>query len=108
MKIIGNEIRLTRGDDETLTVSVDEKPFVAGDKVELTVREMAGYGEVLIHKTVTEFTDGKAVFHFSPEDTGPLKFGKYSYDCQVTFADIGVKTIIRPSPFVVEVENTYE
>ena len=109
MIIKGNSLIMTRGDTEPLTVSCPSKPFVDGDIVELTVRKAAGFGPALIRKKVTQFTEeGKAQFEFEPADTGKLDFGTYSYDVQVTYADIGVKTIIKPSDFVLDKENTYE
>ncbi len=109
MNIDGTKISMIRGDDESLTVAARYKKFEKGDIVEITVRQYPGQGAKILHKTATEFTkDGKARFHFSPEDTGMLDFGTYSYDCQVTFHDIGVKTIIPPSTFEIRTENTYD
>ncbi len=105
----GNGLRMTRGDSETLAVSCPDRPFAAGDVVELTVRRHAGRGEALIRKRVETFTEeGKAVVSFAPEDTSGLAFGVYSYDVQVTFTDLGVKTIVKPSDFEVGKENTYD
>ncbi len=110
MRLTGRTgLTMTRGDDECLTVSCPDRPFRAGDVVELTVRRYAGQGEALIHKRVEEFTEaGKALVLFTPEDTAGLGFGTYSYDVQVTFTDLGVKTIVPPSEFVVGRENTYD
>lgn len=109
MKIKGTSIIMTRGDTESLQISCPSKPFTSEDIVELTVRKSAGFGPPLIHKKVTDFTDdGKAQVLFEPSDTSKLEFGTYSYDVQVTYADVGVKTIIKPSDFVVDKENTYE
>ena len=105
----GNKAIMTRGDDDELTVYCS-KPFVAGDIAELTVRRSASSKTKLIHKTVTDFSEkeGKAVFHFVPEDTHPLEFGRYGYDVQITFQDIGVKTIIKDAPFIIGEEYTYD
>lgn len=108
MTIKGTSLIMTRGDTESLTVSCPSKPFSVGDVVELTVREAAGFGVPLIHKKVDKFTEeGKAQFIFEPSDTSNMLFGIYSYDVQVTYTDIGVKTIIKPSDFVLGKENTY-
>lgn len=111
MKIRKHSITMTRGDNEVLIVSLRDKKFTTGDVVELTVRQSAGYGPSLIHKTVTEFdrdgAEGKAVFEFEPKDTQMLNFDTYSYDVQATFQDIGVKTIVKPADFTVGRENTY-
>lgn len=110
MELIGAAgLRMTRGDDETLIVSCPDRPFAPGDVVELTVRRCPGRGAALIRKRVDAFTeDGKAVACFTPEDTAGLAFGVYSYDVQVTFTDLGVKTIVKPSDFTVGRENTYD
>lgn len=108
MRISATSISMTRGDNEHLLVSCPERPFGEGDRVELTVRRVPGYGAVLLHKAVTAFTaEGKALIELRPEDTAGLGFGVYSYDVQATFTDLGVKTIVRPSPFEVGKENTY-
>lgn len=108
MKITGTNIYMTRGDSESLAVSCPQRPFAEGDKVELTLRTCAGDGRVLLHKTVTSFTDGKAIIAINPADTSNLPFCDASYDVQVTFADGTVKTIVRPSKFTIGKENTYE
>lgn len=108
MIITGTSVYMTRGDTEVLTVSCPAKPFQTGDVVELTIRMSAGYGPSLIHKKVTSFTEeGKALIVFEPQDTNDMQFNTYSYDVQVTYADIGVKTIITPSDFTIGRENTY-
>lgn len=111
MKIKRHSIIMTRGDNEVLIVSLRDRRFTDGDVVELTVRQSAGFGPSLIHKTVTTFdnegAEGKAVFEFEPKDTNALAFDTYSYDVQATFPDIGVKTIVKPNDFVVGRENTY-
>lgn len=108
MTINGTSIYMTRGDNETILVSCQDRPFQEGDKVELTVRRFSGIDPVLLHKEVTSFTEeGKAVLEFAPEDTAQLPFCIASYDVQATFADLGVKTIIRPSPFEIGREESY-
>lgn len=109
MIIYENNIEMTRGDTEELTAYVPNKPFVSGDVVELTVRKSPAAKQYVLHKTVDDFTEkeGKAVFHLAPEDTASIPWGKYSYDIQVTFVDIGVKTIIKPHTFTLGEEDTY-
>lgn len=107
MTINGTDITMTRGDTEHLKVTCPERPFGPGDMVELTVREVEAYGPVLLHKRVTEFTDGAALIAFAPEDTAGLPFCEASYDVQATFTDLGVKTIVKPSRFVIGKEDTY-
>ena len=109
MIITGNDVEMTRGDTEELTVYVPSKPFVTGDYVELTIRKTTASKQIFLHKKIEDFTEkeGKAVFHFEPEDTASIPWGKYSYDVQATFNDIGVKTIIKPSVFKIGEEDTY-
>lgn len=108
MIVTGTDLSMTRGDNEYLLVSCPDRPFRAGDKVELTVRRISGLGPALLHKVVTDFTqDGKALVTIAPEDTANLPFCTASYDVQATFADLGVKTIVRPSRFEIGKEETY-
>ena len=107
MRISGTSIYMTRGDTEQLSVVCPDRPFAEGDVVELTIRRFEATGPVLIYKRVDMFNDGKALIAFEPEDTQGLPFCEASYDVQATFADLGVKTIIKPSKFVVGKENTY-
>lgn len=108
MRIEGTALYMTRGDTEALTVSCPNRPFSKGDIVEMTVRQFEGFGDVLLYKKVSSFTeDGKAEIYIAPQDTDALMFGSYSYDVQVTFTDLGVKTVVKPSLFVVGKENTY-
>lgn len=107
MKINGTSMYMTRGDTERLLVTCPERPFGDGDVVELTVRRYEGMGAVLLHKRVAEFSAGKALITIAPQDTEKLPFGEASYDVQATFTDLGVKTLVRPSSFVIGKENTY-
>lgn len=101
-----HNICMTRGDTEQLVVSCPDRPFAEGDVVELTVRRYKGGGPVLLYKRAETFIDGKAYLEIRPEDTQKLDFGRASYDVQVTFTDLGVKTIIPPARFVLGPENT--
>lgn len=110
MRIDGkNNISMTRGDSETITVSCQERPFAEGDKITFTVRFTPSSKEKEIEKTVTEFTEeGKAIIEILPEDTAKMAFGKYRYDIQLTGADETVTTIIKPAEFRIEEEVTYD
>ena len=116
MKVEGQNIYMTRGDSASVIISASTKignnrtprPFVDGDKIEMTVRQFPSSPSVAVHKTVTEFTeDGKAVIEISPSDTSGLSFGTYSYDIQLTEEGGAVHTIVTPSAFVVGEEDTY-
>ena len=103
---------MTRGDTEYFTVGVEDDgvvvPLGVGDIIYLSVKRNIHQAEYLIHKKVEEFTDGKATIKIESADTRSLKFGTYVYDIQWTKANGDVKTIVRPSDFVVEGEVTNE
>lgn len=110
MVINGTDIYMIRGDTEQLTISCqtdagEPRPFVSGDRVQLTVAWRAG-GEPVLAKTVEEFDDGTAVIRLSHADTNLLQATEYRYDIQLTAADGSVATIIPPSKFVVEGDVT--
>ena len=103
-----NDIRMVRGDSESITVSCEQHPFEPGDEIVLTIRKTASTKEKTLQKIVKDFEDGKAVISFEPGDTAELAFGEYIYDIQLTFADGTVKTIIKPAKFFIGLEVTYE
>lgn len=107
MIISGQNLSMTRGDSESLTVSCGVVPFADGDSVEFTVRRYASSDRKLIYKRVTEFEDGKAVIAITPEDTAGLEFGPKIYDIQLTRADGTVTTIIKPHTFHITEEVSY-
>ena len=102
-----NNITMTRGDSESITVICEERPFAEGDKITMTVKETEYKKEILFHKNVTEFEDGKAVIEIAPEDTKNLYFAAYVYDIQLTGADGTVTTIIKPAIFELMKEVTH-
>jgi hypothetical protein len=110
MKIIGKNVVMTRGDSETLTVRRFDKdgnvPFEPGDELTLTLRETVTSPTVSLSKTVTEFTDGKAIFAFAPADTRGLSFRTYVYDIQLTESDDTVTTIVTASNWNITAEVT--
>ena len=113
MKIKGTNISMTRGDSETIKVTLKDTlgnvvPLVAGDIIRLTVREKMLSPIKIIEKTITEFDDGQALIAIHPQDTSGLRFTSYVYDIQLTRANGTVKTIITPSRFIVTGEVTYE
>ena len=111
MIINGTDIHMIRGDTEQLTISCrtadgQSRPFVSGDKVQLTVAWRSG-GEPVLAKTIEDFTpDGTAVILLSHTDTNLLQATEYRYDVQLTAVDGAVVTIIPPSKFVVEGDVT--
>lgn len=105
MKINGTNIYMTRGDSESIGVTITGCELKPGDVLEFTVRRFIG-SDIVLYKKVTDFTDGKAIIAIMPEDTERLKFGKYVYDIQLTVSG-AVKTVIKPSTFMIGTEVTY-
>lgn len=112
MIVTGTKISMTRGDSETITVSIrkdgEDIPLVAGDTVYFTVKNDANTEDKVLQKVVTEFDDGKAIIEILPGDTKHLPFTEFVYDVQLTKTDGGITTIIKPSKFIVGEEVTYE
>ena len=107
MKVSGTNLSMTRGDTESIALRIKSGGTLsAGDTVDFTVREDAE-SDVLLHKRVTEFTDGVAVIPIEPKDTEGLDFGTYRYDIQLTAADGTVITLVKPARFTLTEEITY-
>lgn len=103
-----NHIKMIRGDSEAITVSCEQQPFLAGDKVTFTVRKSKKDTTKYIQKDITEFVEGKALIKIEPSDTAGMDFDNYIYDIQITREDGTVKTIVRPAIFTVELEVSYD
>lgn len=106
MRVAGTNIYMTRGDTESIGVKVSGYALKEGDYIEFTVRRSATSPVVLYKKEDTFGEDNSFLIKISPEDTSYLRFGNYIYDIQLTYSG-SVKTIIRPSMFVIEEEVTY-
>ena len=107
-----SQITITRGDTEVITIEMKDEngavPFVTGDTVYFTVKVDANTATKILQKTVTSFTDGKAVITLVPADTSSLAYGFYLYDVQFNRADGNVKTIVKPSTLKIAEEVTYD
>lgn len=112
MVIQGTKITMTRGDTESIEVSVREddvqRPLVAGDVVHMTVKQRATDTDIAFQKVIRQFVDGVALIDIEHEDTKNLRFGNYVYDIQITFADNTIKTVVGPAAFVLALEVTHE
>jgi hypothetical protein len=112
MEINGKNIRLVRGDSDSITVQLSEgdtaRPLVTGDIVYFTVKKSPYESAKVFQKIITEFVDGKAIIPITHDDTKDMEFKSYVYDIQITFADGTVKTIVPPSQFEIMPEVTYE
>lgn len=111
MRVQGTNLIMTRGDSENIAISceVDGKQFIEdGDTVYFTIKKSTRTKEKLFQKVITVFSNNNAIVEFRPEDTKDLPYGSYRYDIQVTKSNGVVKTIVKPSSFVIEEEVTYE
>ena len=94
-----NKIEVIQGDTGILDLSLENYQLKDGDRAYLTVK--TGFGsERLIFKEVTKFTDGKAKFILTAEDTN-ISIGMYLYDVQCNLSDGRVDTVIKPTKFKV-------
>lgn len=109
--IYENTVRLTRGDTAYLEVPIvaklsdgTEQPYVmdAGDKLTLTIKKTVNDVTALVQKELT----GTNTFHFEPEDTTELAFGRYKYDVQLRTEAGDIYTIIEPTTFEIMAEVT--
>lgn len=105
MRISGTDIYMTRGDTESIKVSISGVDLSDGDILEMTVRKRFGSPPVFYFKS-TNLQSGIVSIPITPENTENLPVGNYVYDIQLTYSGI-VKTIIKPSKFVLEHEVTY-
>ena len=105
--ILGNTIKLTRGDTAYITVSIenavnDEYVMSAMDTLTLSIKRRITDVDYILQKTIT----GENMFHIYPEDTKNLRFGEYKYDIQLVTENGDVFTIVPPSSFVLMEEVT--
>lgn len=106
--VSGNDIQLTRGDTARLNVEITNTlnnniyQLNEDDELILTVKKNTTRKESLIQKK--SISGG---FHFAPEDTVELSYGKYVYDVQLTTHSGDVYTVIEPSIFEVMPEVTF-
>jgi hypothetical protein len=104
--IVGNTIKLTRGDTAYLTVSIthNEEDYVvqSTDKLEFSVKKTVNDTEYVLRKEVI----GNNVIHIEPSDTAGFAFGLYKYDIQLTTASGDVFTIVDVATFEIMPEVT--
>lgn len=103
-----NEIKLTRGDTESFSLSITdanglEYEMQEGDKLVFTVKKSVYEEKPIIQKDVVDKT-----FTIEHEDTKNLAYGTYCYDIQLTFANGSVSTIIKPTKFIVDEEVNFD
>lgn len=84
MIVSGTDLFMTRGDSESISVTISGYDIQPGDFVEMTIRQRPA-SPVVIYKKVTEFSENKAIISILPEETSDLSTGDYIYDIQLTF-----------------------
>lgn len=108
--VIGDEIRLTRGDTFLSEVSLARQngdPYTpeAGDVIRFVVKHEG------LNCARTEYVDQNPVIEkivpndtllvkLLPNDTKQLGFGNYVYDLEITFENGDVDTFINNAPFI--------
>lgn len=112
MEVNGFNLKMVRGDTETINIDMKEdgvsKAFVEGDTVRFTVKKRTTDENNALQKVVTIFNEGKALINISHDDTKDLSTGVYEYDIQTTFADETVRTVVGPAEFKLSPEVTRE
>ena len=108
-EITNNKIKLTRGDTMYAEVGMKDEngdPYTpqVGDSIRFVLKHAT------LEKDRSEYTDPNpliekaipidtCILHLEPEDTKPLGFGNYVYDCEITLANGDVDTFINNMPF---------
>lgn len=113
MIVDGNNLKMTRGDSETISISFVDKDkvpvvFSKEDIMYFTVKKSINTKRIAIQKIIRDFPNGELKIDIEPSDTSGLTFGDYVYDIQFNKHDGTVKTIVPPSDFVIGGEVTYE
>lgn len=113
MVIQGTNIKMIRGDTESIRVAVEKDggvklDLVKGDVIYFTVKENYYSEDRKIQKVISEFENGEALITIHPEDTRQLKPGNYVYDIQLNRSNGQVKTIVPKSNFRIEADVTHE
>ena len=98
----GTNIKLTRGDSASLSVSLDGYEMQDGDALTLSCKVDPSKEGYLFQLTA----DSEQAFTFAPETTAGLDFGAYRYDIQLTTSGGAVYTVIPVSSFTVMEEIT--
>lgn len=95
LMIKNGKIMLTRGDSAYITVTLKAQDgaaytMQAGDKLTLTVRQLADDTSAVLLQTESDSTQ----LHLLPAQTKQLTAGKYSYDIQLSTASGDVYTVV--------------
>lgn len=104
--INGTTISLTRGDTFAAKIKIknpDKTPYIPqeGDAIRFAMKERYLDEYPVLKKDIPVDT---MMLILEPEDTKPLKFGKYRYDIQLTTKDGIVCTFIPMAQIIIEEE----
>lgn len=100
-----NNIKLTRGDSATLTLTVTkdgEDYDYSKDLTQFTVKRNTVTEEIIIQKTFSN----NSIF-ISPEDTKDLYYSDLVYDVQIITPGGEVHTVIEPRTFEITQEVNF-
>ena len=101
------EIKLTRGDSACFTINISNgngQPYTVkeDDTLTLSIKKDVKDPKPCVQKSVK----GSNIFHFKPEDTSGIEFGKYFYDVEIHTATGDVYTVIEKTSFEISEEVT--
>lgn len=107
-EIIGNTIKLTRGDSLVTELALSKSGAAyepqEGDKIMFAIKSKLNSTRTsYIEQTplvAKEIPTSDMTLRIDPDDTKSLPFGSYSYDVEVTLSDGTVDTVINNAPFV--------
>lgn len=108
VRVIGNEITLTRGDTLRVRVSIkldgDDYSPVDGDLIHFYLKHDQLNAKKTAYKDPTPLIEKivpieTMLLNLAPDDTKALEFGEYVYDLEITFANGVVDTFINNEKF---------
>lgn len=103
LKVIGNNIYLTRGDTAQLKLSIEGGVQEEFDECILTIKKSTEDETAILQIKL----DADSHFYLSPEDTRNLEYGTYFYDVQLSTTTGDVFTVIIPHKFNIMEEVTW-
>ena len=94
------QVKMFKGDTGSITVSISKNgtpySFVdVDDTVYFSVKKTLDQLTYTLQKTVTTFTDGKAIITILPTDTSSLTPGVYFYDIEYVDVSGVVNTLVE-------------
>ena len=114
MQITGTNIKMTRGDSESITIMIEDSEsgrlfFSEGDTLFFTVKENMNTDKKMLQKVIEiDCPLEEVVIEILSEDTKTWRPKEYIYDIQLTRVDGNVTTIVKPSKFIIEGDVTHE